>query len=714
MKMAKSNKRLLAVLLSVLMIVSIIPAAALAVNAADYGTITSGQSVTVNYNAGYSYTTETSVPIYDSTTQSTVNKYYAQLVINGIDNVYACDYDLGEYPAGVVASTSVSVTPKTAATYTTANLKTVMNAALKAKGTYFEVPTFTASAKDSLTGVTARYSGSETYKTVYLYAKVTPYTYNFNTGLSAPGASAGQSTYVRLGTLTMYSAQRNVFDLKLSSTANSIACGQSIAVIANVAGASNVKYAAYTESAAGIAAINQTQPGVFIITANELVTRSNKVTIYAYQMDASGTNYVYRSTTGAEIYESTFNAKGITVGNVKYSPIYDYASLTFSTSSPITAIYLTPNAASCEVGDTVALKTTVIPTGATGDVTYTSSNTAVATVSSNGLVTAKGVGTATIFAAAGDGSGISAYCVIRVKAATARLTLNKSAMNLEVGKSDILTATLTPANLASKTIIWTSSDATVASVSGGVVTGKKVGVATITATYYTADGMTKTASCVVNVKAKTVAITADKALTVAAGKTAKINASVVNATNKGLLFVSDTPSVAKVDENGVVTGVKAGSAMITIVSVEDSSVKTYCVVTVKKATQTVGIIDREATYKKGSKYYWTDGVTSAEVKDAIAELKGEDEINVIVDVTSESNSNKTILSRYAITRLAKYADSLTVKVGEKTFTFDSLDLTKMANGYPVYVYTVDSKVSVQYKNDEGEFVKFTGLTVEKN
>ena len=226
--------------------------------------------------------------------------------------------------------------------------------------------------------------------------------------------------------------------------------------------------------------------------------------------------------------------------------------------------------------------------------------------------------------------------------------------------------------------------------------------------------MTKTASCVVNVKAKTVAITADKALTVAAGKTAKINASVVNATNKGLLFVSDTPSVAKVDENGVVTGVKAGSAMITIVSVEDSAVKTYCVVTVKKATQTVGIIDREATYKKGSKYYWTDGVTSAEVKDAIAELKGEDEINVIVDVTSESNSNKTILSRYAITRLAKYADSLTVKVGEKTFTFDSLDLTKMANGYPVYVYTVDSKGSVQYKNDEGEFVKFTGLTVEKN
>ena len=90
-------------------------------------------------------------------------------------------------------------------------------------------------------------------------------------------------------------------------------------------------------------------------------------------------------------------------------------SLTFSKEVLVTSITLSPSSLSLKKGATQTLTATVSPSDATNkDVTWSSSNTAVATVNSNGQVTAVATGTCTITCTAKDGSGVSATCTVKV------------------------------------------------------------------------------------------------------------------------------------------------------------------------------------------------------------------------------------------------------------------------------------------------------------
>ena len=89
---------------------------------------------------------------------------------------------------------------------------------------------------------------------------------------------------------------------------------------------------------------------------------------------------------------------------------------------PITGITLSKTAASIKAGDTETLTATVSPDNATNKtLTWSSSNTAVATVDENGVVTGVSAGTATITATAHDGSGVSASCIVTVEHASVQL-----------------------------------------------------------------------------------------------------------------------------------------------------------------------------------------------------------------------------------------------------------------------------------------------------
>ena len=128
---------------------------------------------------------------------------------------------------------------------------------------------------------------------------------------------------------------------------------------------------------------------------------------------------------------------------------------------------------------------TVLPTNATNPtVSWCSSNTSVASVNSSGLVYANGAGSATIYATAKDGSGVYGICNISVSSvAVNSVSIYPKEKTLVAGKTAILSAAVCPSNASNKSVLWTSSNASVATVGThtGIVTAKSDGTTTITA-----------------------------------------------------------------------------------------------------------------------------------------------------------------------------------------------------------------------------------------
>ena len=153
-------------------------------------------------------------------------------------------------------------------------------------------------------------------------------------------------------------------------------------------------------------------------------------------------------------------------------------------------------------GDSQSLTATVSPSNADNKkVSWSSSNSSVASVDDRGTVTAIAPGTATITAKTEDG-GKTATCSVTVNSrviAVESVSLDKTELEIIEGDNATLVATVLPENADNKNVIWTSSDESVATVKDGVVTAIKEGEATITAK--TEDGE-KTAACSVTVIAK--------------------------------------------------------------------------------------------------------------------------------------------------------------------------------------------------------------------
>ena len=177
-------------------------------------------------------------------------------------------------------------------------------------------------------------------------------------------------------------------------------------------------------------------------------------------------------------------------------------------------------------------------------VTWSSSNATVATVN-NGNVTAQRAGKCTITAKLSDGNTLK--CKVTVKDPA---KLNKTKLTLNVGSS----ATLTVKHLGNRSVTWSSSNTSIATVSGGKVTAKKAGKCTITARL--SNG--KTLTCKVTVKDN--AKLNKTSLSLKVGGTYTL--SVKNRGDRSVTWSSSNTSIATVS-GGKVTAKKAGSCTIT-------------------------------------------------------------------------------------------------------------------------------------------------------
>ena len=323
-----------------------------------------------------------------------------------------------------------------------------------------------------------------------------------------------------------------------------------------------------------------------------------------------------------------------------------YAMLRVVVSKPApSSVSVKPTTLDLKVGDEKYLTASVYPTSANQKVTWTSSDTNVATVSSGGRVTATGSGSCTITAKTSNNR--TATCAVKVspkEILPTSISLNPEAAEIEVGETIRLSPVIFPDN-ATTILKWVSSDNLIASVNNGEVTGLSEGICSITAT--TTNGLCASSSVVV--KAKEVLPTSVslsvESLNMTTGQEVILSVSIYpeNATSI-LTWKSSDPEIATI-EDGRVKAINEGSCDITVST--QNGICAICHVVVEKPI----VLPESIVLMKTAIKMVVGENTNLEVQvlptDAVVELKWEssDTDIALVDkglVTSKSDGECVI------------------------------------------------------------------------
>lgn len=247
----------------------------------------------------------------------------------------------------------------------------------------------------------------------------------------------------------------------------------------------------------------------------------------------------------------------------------------------------------CE-GESATLRVSYTPANATNPVVlWTSSDSETAQVT-GGVVRAQKVGEATIFATTTDGSNISVECKVVVKPVlTTNIKLNKTLISAVMGYKEKLLATLSPANVTTKLVEWSSSDTTVAVVSNdGWVEIRSVGSAVIRVT--TTDGTNLSAECKVTsnpILASSVKIPFDS-IVMHIGDTAALQSILLpaNVTSTKVAYQLTDENIAQLNENQVIAS-RAGTSYIIVSTTDGTNLTDTCKLIVMPALVETIVLD---------------------------------------------------------------------------------------------------------------------------
>ena len=348
-------------------------------------------------------------------------------------------------------------------------------------------------------------------------------------------------------------------------------------------GAGDATVSATCEGVTGTALVTVTIVPVASVTVTPSpasVSVGQTMTLTATVKDANGNVLTGRvvawstSNPGVATVSPTGAVTGVAAGTVTITATSEGKSGTSTvnvTFAPVGTVTVTPSSTTIIVGQSTTLTATVKDVNGNTvlrTVSWSSNKPAKATVTSSGVVTAVDTGAVTITATAEGVSGTASVTILPVPVAS--VTVTPSSATIDVGKTVQLTAVTKDANgnvLTGRTIAWSTSDATVATVSStGVVTGAGSGgkSATITAT---SEGKSGTSTITVNpVPVGSVTVTPAPA-SVAVGLTVQLTATVKDAnglivTDRPVTWTSANPAVATVSSTGLVTGVTVGTVTI--------------------------------------------------------------------------------------------------------------------------------------------------------
>ncbi len=272
----------------------------------------------------------------------------------------------------------------------------------------------------------------------------------------------------------------------------------------------------------------------------------------------------------------------------------------FYINNPVTSVDLDYTDITLKMGEEFRLTALVLPEDASDKtVLWSSSDTNVATVNENGMVTAVNSGSATILCKSAD-SGETSMCNVTVYQPVTGVTISNESMTVRKGQEFWLNATCQPENAMNKLIIWSSSDTSIATVDkNGKVTAVEPGDCVITAT---SQDSGVTARCSLTVTQPITGISLNtNAKTILAGEKFVIIPTIepLDADNKNVTYTSSDTSVATVDSDGIVTGVRGGKTVI-IVKTEERGLIASCLVTVQEFVSSVNITQDSAQMNLGA------------------------------------------------------------------------------------------------------------------
>lgn len=411
---------------------------------------------------------------------------------------------------------------------------------------------------------------------------------------------------------------------------------------------------------------------VVVQPATQSLVEGQTAQIRAQPMDVTG-----KPLTGRVVLWSTSNAAVATVtstgvvtaqspGNAVITATSEGKSGTSAvtvTALPPNAVVVTPAQVLIQQGATSQLTAQVLDSQGrvvpNSQVTFSSSDNAIATVSSSGVVSGVAPGKATISATSAGLTGTAQVTVTPIP--VARVVVTPASPTIAIGTTITLTAQALSASgqtLTGRTVVWSSSLPNIASVSAqGVVTGLAAGN---TVVFASIDGVLGWVNVtVIPAPVATVTIS-PSAPSVAAGDSVQLNAVLKDAsgntlTGRVVSWSSGATSIATVTNTGMVIGVAAGTAVITATS--EGQVGTVTV-TVTSSLRTVTVTPDTATIAPLGTVQLTAVVTDASGTP----------INTPVAWSSDNNVVAQVNSSGKVTGLVPGTAIISAKAGSATGT----------------------------------------------
>lgn len=450
----------------------------------------------------------------------------------------------------------------------------------------------------------------------------------------------------------------------------------------------------------------------------------NSERIFATILPANATNkainWEVENPNIASVNDGLITALGI--GNTIVKAIATDGSEIFAICSvivnpiSISSIELSPSSAAINVGESLTLAATILPSNASNQqLLWQSSDNDVASVA-NGVVIGKRPGNVIITAQSTDGSNKSAMASIKVNDILAsNIYLDKSSISMFVGDEDVLVATITPMDVTNNGIIWSTTNSAVATVKDGHVVAKGFGSATITAT--TTDGTDFSARCQISVDKRSQSISWSQTFYNVVYGGQLIELSAKSSSGLKIKYKSNDESIVSIFDLGDVVYLNPGNCGKTsIIAYQEGNYEYYPSAEYQKEVE---VVNSSTSSTKALVAYYTqssliDGIV-AELANQIVSISGSVYTAKVEPVNDRINDAATnyIVRDSLMSIISSNPNNVASYPDIKPMSFDINDYDIVIMVYPLWNDAMAAPMQTfrmiyqhSYKNKEVGYVEY--------